>query len=343
MIRMDTEKIRSSQITPEHEYLSRRRFLRIGSVGALAGTSAALAACGGQLGSAPPQRGENTAATAQPAAEGQTSNANATPAPTAPVKTDELGDPVNSFSEITNYNNYYEFTEDKEGVAALVGNFRTEPWQVTVGGLVNNPKTYDIDDLRTRFGEEERIYRLRCVEGWSMVIPWLGFALHKLLQEVEPTSAAKYVRFESLMDKQQYPNQALPFSSYPWPYTEGLRLDEAMNDLALMVTGLYGHSLPTQNGAPLRLAVPWKYGFKSIKAIVKIDLVDAQPATLWNTLAPYEYGFFSNVNPNRPHPRWSQASERRIGEYGRRGTLMFNGYTEQVAGLYEGMDLQANY
>ncbi|BCX03947.1 MAG: protein-methionine-sulfoxide reductase catalytic subunit MsrP [Candidatus Roseilinea sp.] len=323
------QKIRSSEITPEHVYLSRRRFMRLGG---LALGSAALTACGGQL-------GETLAGRTAPAAPAEPA---AAPTGVAEIKRDELGDPANTFETISTYNNYYEFTEDKEGVARLATNFKSEPWTVTVGGLVSNPRTYDIDDLRRKFDQEERIYRLRCVEGWSMVVPWIGFPLHKLLKEVQPKAEAKYVRFESLLDPKQYPNQG-PFSLYPWPYTEGLRLDEAMNDLTLMVTGLYGKPLPNSNGAPLRLAVPWKYGFKSIKAIVKIELTADQPKTLWNTLAPHEYGFYSNVNPQRPHPRWSQATERRIGEPGRRPTLMFNGYAEQVAGLYAGMDLQANY
>jgi sulfoxide reductase catalytic subunit YedY len=203
--------------------------------------------------------------------------------------------------------------------------------------LVSNPKTYGLDDLLKMFPQEERIYRLRCVEAWSMVIPWNGFPLASLLKEVEPTSDAKYVRFESVLDKKQMPGQGSPF--YPWPYQEGLRLDEAMNDLALLATGLYGEPLPNQDGAPIRVVVPWKYGFKSIKSIVKIELVDYQPDTLWSTVASNEYGFYANVNPNVPHPRWSQASERRIGELGRRPTLMFNGYADQVASLYEGMDL----
>ncbi|MCS6848055.1 MAG: protein-methionine-sulfoxide reductase catalytic subunit MsrP [Anaerolineae bacterium] len=323
------QKIRSSEITPEHVYLSRRRFMRLGT---LALGSTALTACGGQL-------GETLAGRSAPAASAEPVAAS-TSAPE--IKRDEFGDPANSFETISTYNNYYEFTEDKEGVARLAANFKSEPWMVTVGGLVSNPRTYDIDDLRRKFDQEERIYRLRCVEGWSMVIPWIGFPLHKLLKEVQPKAEAKYVRFESLLDPKQYPNQG-PFSLYPWPYTEGLRLDEAMHDLTLMVTGLYGKPLPNSNGAPLRLAVPWKYGFKSIKAIVKIELTAEQPKTLWNTLAPNEYGFYSNVNPQRPHPRWSQATERRIGEPGRRPTLMFNGYAEQVAGLYAGMDLQVNY
>jgi sulfoxide reductase catalytic subunit YedY len=210
-----------------------------------------------------------------------------------------------------------------------------------VGGLVRNPTTYDVNDLRTRFDQEERIYRLRCVEAWSMVIPWLGFPLHKLLSEAEPLPEARYVRFETLYDPEQMPGQNSPW--YEWPYIEGLRLDEAMHDLTILSTGLYGRELVPQNGAPIRLVVPWKYGFKSIKAIVRIDLVAEQPTSLWMAYAPHEYGFYANVNPTVDHPRWSQAHERRIGELGRRETLMFNGYEEEVADLYADMDLSENF
>jgi sulfoxide reductase catalytic subunit YedY len=244
---------------------------------------------------------------------------------------DELGDSLTSYVDVTNFNNFYEFTTDKTAVADLVGNFRTSPWKVEVGGLVHNPKTYDIDELR-QFEHEERIYRLRCVEGWSMVIPWNGFPLARLLEDVEPMGDAKYVRFETLVDPEQMPGQNSPW--YTWPYVEGLRIDEAMHNLTLMATGLYGQDLPVQNGAPIRLVVPWKYGFKSIKSIVKIDLVSEQPTSLWMDAAPNEYGFYANVNPEVPHPRWSQATERRIGEIGRRETLLFNGYTDEVASLY---------
>ena len=316
-----TEKFKSvpvlsSEITPKSLYLSRRDFLR--AAGIVTGT-ALLAACA-------PKVGEQ-ASGASPAAT----------VPSANGMTDELGDPVNSFEQITNYNNFYEFSTDKQAVASLAKDFTTNPWTVEVSGLVSNPKTYGLDDLLKMFPQEERIYRLRCVEAWSMVIPWNGFPLASLLKEGEPTSDAKYVRFESVLDKKQMPGQGSPF--YPWPYQEGLRLDEAMNDLALLATGLYGEPLPNQDGAPIRVVVPWKYGFKSIKSIVKIELVDYQPDTLWSTVASNEYGFYANVNPNVPHPRWSQASERRIGELGRHPTLMFNGYADQVASLYEGMDL----
>jgi methionine sulfoxide reductase catalytic subunit len=311
--------VRSSEITPYSLYLSRREFLK--AAGIVTG-SALLAAC------AP-----GATETSAPAQE----------VPEFPAKADELGDPANSFEDITNYNNYYEFSTDKEAVNPLSKDFTTKPWTVEVYGLVNNPKTYGIEDLLSKFPQEERIYRLRCVEAWSMVIPWMGFSLASLLKEVEPTSDANFVRFETVYRPEEMPGQEGPFSFYPWPYQEGLRLDEAMNDLTLLATGLYGEPMPNPNGAPIRLVVPWKYGFKSIKSIVKIELTAEQPTTLWSAIGPNEYGFYSNVNPERPHPRWSQATERRIGELGRRPTLMFNGYAEQVASLYEGMDLNVNY
>ena len=299
--------IPASEITPKETYLSRRDFMKAAGI---AGAGALLAAC-------------------TPAVESE-----ATPNTLLP-------DVPNSLEEITNYNNYYEFSTNKEAVAPLSKDFQTRPWDVEVSGLVNKPKTYAIEDLLKKFPQEERIYRLRCVEAWSMVIPWMGFPLSKLLSEVEPTADAKFVRFEAVHRPDEMPGLASPF--YDWPYQEGLRIDEAMNDLTLLATGLYGELLPNQNGAPLRLVVPWKYGFKSIKGIVKIELTDTQPATLWSTAAPNEYGFYSNVNPNVPHPRWSQATERRIGELARRPTLMFNGYEAEVAHLYQGMDLAKYY
>ncbi|HSJ88524.1 MAG TPA: protein-methionine-sulfoxide reductase catalytic subunit MsrP [Anaerolineales bacterium] len=307
--------VKSSEITPYSQYVSRRDFLK--AAGLVTG-SALLAAC-------------SPKGTATPAAD----------APNYPVEKDELGDPTNSFEDITHYNNFYEFTTDKQGVSRLAEQFHPKPWTVEVYGLVNKPKTYAIEDLLSKFTQEERIYRLRCVEAWSMVIPWTGFTLSSLLKEVEPTSAAKFVRFETVNRPDEMPG--LDGLFYPWPYQEGLRLDEAMHNLTILATGLYGQPMPNQNGAPIRLVVPWKYGFKSIKSIVKIELVDKQPATLWNSIGPNEYGFYSNVNPDRPHPRWSQASERRIGELSRRPTLIFNGYAEQVADLYKGMDLIENY
>ncbi|MFQ3683133.1 protein-methionine-sulfoxide reductase catalytic subunit MsrP [Roseiflexus sp.] len=309
-------KIPSSDITPEHIYRSRRRFLR--GIGALAIAGLGVAACGNTA-DPPPAR---------------------TPGPVS-RQSDEFGDPLNTYEQITTYNNFYEFTTSKEGVAQLSRNFRTTPWAIDIGGLVHKPQTIAIEDILKRYPSEERIYRLRCVEGWSMVIPWLGFPLRNLLADVEPMSEARYVRFETLYDPEQMPGQRDRW--YNWPYVEGLRLDEAMHDLTILSAGLYGNLLLPQNGAPLRLVVPWKYGFKSIKSIVKIDLVAEQPTSLWMAAAPHEYGFYANVNPNVPHPRWSQATERRIGEFERRPTLLFNGYADQVAHLYTGMDLRANY
>lgn len=308
--------VRSSEITPYSHYLTRREFLT--AAGILTG-SAVLAACA-------PKAAESAVPTEEAA---------------FPPKFDELGDPATLYEDITNYNNYYEFSTNKVAVAPLSENFTAEPWTVEVYGLVKRPKKYGIEDLLSKFTQEERIYRLRCVEAWSMVIPWTGFPLASLLNEVEPTSDAQYVRFETVYRPEEMQGQGSGF--YPWPYQEGLRLDEAMNDLTILATGLYGLPMPNQNGAPIRLVVPWKYGFKSIKSIVKIELVEERPQTLWNTIGPREYGFYSNVNPERSHPRWSQASERRIGELSRRPTLMFNGYAEQVAHLYEGMDLMQSY
>jgi sulfoxide reductase catalytic subunit YedY len=310
--------VKSSEITPKSVYLSRRDFIK--AAGLMAG-SAALAACAPQLTGLP----ESTSPP-QAAVSG---------------KQDELGNPVNSFKDITNYNNYYEFTQNKVGVASLARKFITSLWEVEVYGLVNQPKKYAVEELVKKFQPEERIYRLRCVEGWSMVIPWVGFPLAKLLNEAEPTSDAKFVRFETLMNKDEMQNEGSTF--YPWPYQEGLRMDEAMNDLVLLATGLYDGELPAQNGGGIRLVVPWKYGFKSIKAIVKIELVAQRPETFWKTVAPKEYGFYANVNPNVDHPRWSQSTERRIGELQRRDTLMFNGYATQVAALYQDMDLKLFY
>lgn len=323
--RYKAQPIRPSEITPEHIYYSRRDFMKGFSV---LSAGAFLAAC-------------SPGASNTPAPNGSAG------VETAIELRDESGDPANTIEQITNYNNYYEFTTDKSGVASLAQDYQPRSsetatdWTVEVYGLVNKPQTFGMEDLLTKFTQEERIYRLRCVEGWSMVIPWTGFPLAALLQQVEPTSAAQYVRFETVFDPDQMPGQKSRM--FPWPYQEGLRLDEAMNDLALLVAGLYGRELPAQNGMPLRLAVPWKYGFKSIKNIIKIELVDKEPGTLWSSVARNEYGFYANVNPEVDHPRWSQASERRIGESGRRPTLMFNGYAEDVAGLYEGMDLRVHY
>ena len=312
----------ASEITPEHIYLSRRKFM-VG-IGSAALGALALSACG----SPPAAREQESPA---PSAE------DAMP-PQASAETDELGDPLNKYEEITNYNNYFEFTTDKRKVARMAKDFPTEPWTVAVGGLVNNPRTFDVDDLRRLFGEEERIYRLRCVEAWSMVIPWVGFPLADLIKRFQPTSRAKYVEFTTLHDPEQMPGQRRRILD--WPYVEGLRMDEALHPLTILAVGLYGKALPNQNGAPLRLVVPWKYGFKNIKSIVRIRFTERQPLTTWMKAGPREYGFYANVNPNVDHPRWSQARERRIGDFFKRETLMFNGYAEEVARLYAGMDLK---
>ena len=246
------------------------------------------------------------------------------------------GDALTPLSDVTSYNNYYEFSTDKRAVKVLAQALTIQPWTISVEGEVEKPYTVDADELRRLFGNEERIYRLRCVEGWSMVIPWSGFPLSKLLERARPTSRAKFVEFESLQRSSEMIGQRT--GVLQWPFREGLRMDEAMHPLAFAVTGLYGQALPKQNGAPLRLALPWKYGFKSAKAIQKIRLVSAQPVTSWSRLAPTEYGFYGNVNPQVPHPRWSQARENRIGELHKRATLPFNGYADQVADLYTGID-----
>ena len=272
------KKIKSSEITPEHIYLNRREFLK--GLGVVSASALVMAACKGQ-----------TTPNPQPTAP----ETLAIPTSTTRITQDELGDPFTSYEAITNYNNFYEFSLDKEAVARLSKDFVTSPWSVAVGGLVNNPKTYGIDDIRSKFTQQERIYRLRCVEAWSMVIPWVGFPLAEILKEVEPTSNAKYIRFETVYAPEQMPGQKSGW--FDWPYVEGLRLDEAMHDLTILATGLYGKSLEPQNGAPVRLVVPWKSGFKCIKSIVKIDLVEEMPQSLWMTAAPREYGFYANVNP----------------------------------------------
>ena len=308
--------VQPDEVTPKHIYQSRRKFLK--QMG-IVGLGALLASC------AP------DSFTDQPVPTGIPTNG----------RTDDLGDPLTSYNAITGYCNFYEFTTDKETVDERAQDFVTEPWSVEVGGLVNNPRTYSLEDILERFPQEERIYRMRCVEGWSMVIPWMGFPLKQLLEEVQPTGDAQFVAFETALVPEQMDgaNSGL----FPFPYLEGLRLDEAMHDLTLLATGLYGEPLPPQNGAPIRLVVPWKYGFKSIKSIIRISLVEDQPPTLWNTIAPREYGFYANVNPEVDHPRWSQATERRIGESGRRETLFMNGYADEVMGLYEGMDLEVQF
>jgi len=338
MTRTRIPQIPSSEITPEHTYLNRRRFMQ--GLGLVAG-SLALAAC-----AVPSQPATVSAPTQTPdmaispsATTGVLRSANAQPS--AGRDQDELGDKLTDYEPVTTYNNFYEFGTGKGDPVRLAKDFRTSPWTVTVGGLVNKPRTFGVEDLVRLFPLEGRIYRLRCVEAWSMVIPWLGFPLKDLLSEVEPLGDARYVRFETLLDPLQMPGQRGQW--YEWPYVEGLRLDEAMHDLTHISVGLYGKQLLPQNGAPLRLVVPWKYGFKSIKSIVKIDLVAEQPSSLWMVAAPNEYGFYANVNPDVRHPRWSQATENRIGESGRRSTLMFNGYGEEVAHLYAGIDLRKFY
>jgi len=247
----------------------------------------------------------------------------------------------NSFEQITRYNNYYEFSTNKDVVWKLAEEFKPTPWTLTIDGEVERPRSFAVEDLLKRFAQEDRVYRLRCVEGWSMVIPWRGFPLAALLKECQPNSRAKFVEFVSVTRPQEMIGQRR--TTFQWPYTEGLRIDEAMHPLTLVVTGLYGQPLPTQNGAPLRLAVPWKYGFKSIKAIARIRLVETPPVSSWMRAAGAEYGFFANVNPEVAHPRWSQRREVRIGEVAKRATLPFNGYADQVASLYGGMDLAQNF
>lgn len=325
------QDIKSSEITPEKVYLNRRNFIRAGF---LAGTTLATGLTYRFFNPPTPK-------------EIQTAEIENLAKPTN-FKTEEK---LNSFEEITNYNNFYEFSTVKEYVARKAENFITRPWTIEVGGLVQKPKVFDIEEL-LRFEQEERIYRFRCVEGWSMVIPWVGFPLKKILDAVEPLGKAKYVAFQTFYGgaKSENPQVKLPagknsmqssFSAgIDFPYVEGLRLDEAFHPLTILATGLYGKQMPNQNGAPIRLVAPWKYGFKSIKSIVKITLTEDEPPTTWNIAAPDEYGFYSNVNPNVPHPRWSQAREQRIGEYTRRETLLFNGYADDVARLYEGMDLK---
>jgi methionine sulfoxide reductase catalytic subunit len=318
------EKIKDSEVTDKHLYLNRRLFIR---GAALATTATATTLLYRKL-NPPPievQKGQPL------------SNITKSSSEEAVKEGFIVRDQLTPFEDITNYNNFYEFSTDKSSVASAAQDFITRPWQVSVGGLVNKPRTFELDDL-LKFPQEERIYRLRCVEGWSMVIPWIGFPFSSLLNQVEPTADAKYVAFQTLHDPTRMPNQRT--GVLDWPYVEGLRTDEAMHPLTILATGLYSEALPPQDGAPIRLVVPWKYGFKSIKSIVRITLVSTQPPATWNLYAPNEYGFYSNVNPSVPHPRWSQATEHRIGEYRRRSTLLFNGYGDQVADLYRGMDLR---
>lgn len=311
--------IPSSEITPRSVYVRRREFL-----GLMAGAGAALGAS--------PARAEAPA--------------------TMPLKTVasayKVDEPLTKREDVTTYNNFYEFGTFKDDPVNNAGKFQPRPWTISVDGLVGKPGTFDIDQLIADIPVEERVYRMRCVEAWSMVIPWNGFPLKALLDKVEPLGSAKYVAFETVVRPEEMPGQSGRFQPMPWPYVEGLRLDEALHPLTILAVGLYGETLPNQNGAPVRLVVPWKYGFKGIKSIVRISLTETQPPNSWNLLQGNEYGFYANVNPEVDHPRWSQATERRIGEggffgSGRRPTLMFNGYADEVASLYAGMDLRANY
>jgi sulfoxide reductase catalytic subunit YedY len=306
--------IPASEITDERLYRGRREFIRAATGAAAVGLlpSALLAACGG---------GRDAEAASVPAEQG--------------------GDEPTPFEDVTTYNNYYEFGTGKSDPARTAGSLRLRPWTITVEGEVGKAGVYDVDDLTRRFPAQERVYRMRCVEAWSMVIPWLGFPLGDFLTWLEPTSQARYVEMTTLLDPTQMPGQRR--NVLEWPYLEGLRLDEAMHPLAMLATGLYGKPLLPQNGAPIRLVVPWKYGFKGVKSIVKLRLTRVAPMNSWQLSAPNEYGFFANVNPEVDHPRWSQATERRIGEFRRRRTLMFNGYADQVAPLYAGMDLRRNF
>ncbi len=324
-----SDRIPSSEITPAETYFNRRGFMRAGAATvSLTATATAYRML---------NRAGSSTVEAQPLSE-----LSLTPAKEVDVasgfRTDEL---MSTLQQIGNYNNFYEFTTDKEAVAAAAGRFVSRPWTVAVDGMVHKPKVFGLDEILKLGTLEERVYRMRCVEGWSMVIPWDGFPLARLLDRVEPMGDAKYVAFQTLLDRNRMPGQRR--SVLDWPYVEGLRIDEAMHPLTILAAGLYGRELPPQNGAPLRLVVPWKYGFKGIKSIVKITLTTDRPATTWNTQAPSEYGFYSNVNPGVPHPRWSQVTEQRIGEAGRRRTLLFNGYSEQVGHLYSGMDLRLNF
>jgi sulfoxide reductase catalytic subunit YedY len=320
------DKIPASEITPAKVYFNRRAFLKGGIVAASAVVTGAVYR---RLNPVPAGKVETQAITGvvAPAASGDNG-----------FRVDE---PQTPFTDITHYNNFYEFSTSKEGVAPAAAGFDVKDWKVSVGGLVAKPKVFDLEDLLKISAPEERVYRMRCVEAWSMVIPWVGFSLSKLLEQVEPLSTAKFVAFETLLDPKRMPGQRSRVLD--WPYVEGLRMDEAMHPLALLASGIYGRALPPQDGAPVRLVVPWKYGFKGIKSIVKINLVEKQPPTTWSGYAPNEYGFYANVNPQVDHPRWSQATEQRIGELGRRPTLMFNGYAAQVAHLYSGMDLRRNF
>ena len=318
--------IPSSEITDERLYLRRREFIQLGAGLAGAAAGGLLAACGnGALDAAAPPNA----------------------APQSPIagvtkKMVTTTEPLNKFEEITGYNNFYEFGTGKGDPARYAGQMKTSPWTVKIDGHCNKPGDYHLDDLIKSAELEERVYRLRCVEGWSMVIPWIGIPLAAVIKRAEPAPKATFVEMQTLVRAKEMPG--LPYGGIPWPYTEGLRLDEANHPLTLLAVGLYGKTLMNQNGAPIRLVVPWKYGFKSIKSIVRIRFVDKMPTTAWNQLQPQEYGFYSNVNPTVDHPRWSQATERRIPQlFKTTKTLMFNGYSDQVASMYAGMDLRKFY
>jgi sulfoxide reductase catalytic subunit YedY len=308
--------IPSSEITPEDVYLNRRSFLRQAAAGA-AGLALAPAALGALQRSGTPGSLQE--------------------ADYSKMKS-ELGEPVNSYKDITTYNNFYEFGTSKSDPAENSGDFHPRPWTVAVEGHVKNPGSYHLEDFLAPYKLEDRVYRMRCVEAWSIVVPWRGFPLADLVRRAEPTGDAKFVEFTTVMRPSEMPGQRT--GVLEWPYIEGLRLDEATNPLTLLVTGLYGKDLPNQDGAPLRLITPWKYGFKGIKSIVKIRFVEDMPHNTWWVTNPHEYGFYANVNPHVDHPRWSQARERRLGELRRRETLMFNGYSDEVASMYAGMDLR---
>ena len=304
-----------SEITDKGIYLKRREFLQLGAATGLSTLAGGILAPHDALALTKLNVAKKATATAD--------------------------DPLTPLRDVTSYNNFYEFGTDKADPAAYSSTLKTRPWTVSIEGEVKNSKVYDIDELLKLAPLEERIYRLRCVEGWSMVIPWIGYSLSEVIKRAEPTGKAKYVEFTTLQAPDQMPGQRSPVLH--WPYVEGLRLDEAMHPLALLTVGLYGEVLPNQNGAPVRIVVPWKYGFKSAKSIVKIRLVEKEPLTAWNRAAASEYGFYSNVNPDVDHPRWSQGKERRIGEFSKRKTLLFNGYGDQVAQLYSGMDLKKSF
>ena len=316
LIKKSTD-IKPSEITSKSVYVNRRKFIAGAAI-----TGAAVAA------------GFGVSELASPANTAQ-ANAKIDGIQKSAFSTSEAITPM---KDVANYNNYYEFSTDKYEPAGLAKDFKTRPWTVSVEGLVKKKQSLDVDTIIKMATPEERIYRHRCVEGWSIVVPWVGYSLSEFIKRVEPLGKAKFVEFTTIYDPKQMPGQRVPVLK--WPYVEGLRMDEAMHPLALLCFGMYGESLPNQNGAPLRMVVPWKYGFKSIKGIVKIRFTEDEPVSTWNLSAPSEYGFYSNVNPNVDHPRWSQARERRLGEFSKRPTLMFNGYGDQVASLYTGMDLK---